>query len=136
MLDVARHFFGVDDVLRFIDLAALYKLDVVHLHLTDDQGWRIEIPSWPLLASVGGETAVGGGAGGFFTQADYARIVEHAAARHVTIVPEIDVPGHVNAALRAYPELWGRDAPGPVYHLVLARALARRDVFARHALPG
>ena len=113
MLDVARHFFGVDDVLRFIDLAALYKLNVVHLHLTDDQGWRIEIPSWPLLTSVGGETQVGGGAGGFFTQADYARIVEHAAAQHVTIVPEIDVPGHVNAALRAYPELWGRDAPEP-----------------------
>ncbi len=113
MLDVARHFFGVDDVLRFVDLAALYKLNVVHLHLTDDQGWRIEIPSWPLLTSVGGETQVGGGAGGFFTQAEYARIVEHAAARHVTIVPEIDVPGHVNAALRAYPELWGRDAPEP-----------------------
>ena len=113
MLDVARHFFGVDDVLRFIDLAALYKLNVVHLHLTDDQGWRIEIPSWPLLTSVGGETQVGGGAGGFFTQADYARIVEHAAAQQVTIVPEIDVPGHVNAALRAYPELWGRDAPEP-----------------------
>ena len=70
MLDVARHFFGVDDVLRLIDLAALYKLNVVHLHLTDDQGWRIEIPGWPRLTTVGAETQVGGGPGGFFTQDD------------------------------------------------------------------
>lgn len=113
MLDVARHFFGVDDVLRLIDLAALYKLNVLHLHLTDDQGWRIEIPDWPKLTTVGAETAVGGGAGGFFTLADYERIVAHAAKQSITVVPEVDVPGHVNAALRAYPELWGRDAPDP-----------------------
>ena len=61
MLDVARHFFGVDEVLRLIDLAALYKLNVLHLHLTDDQGWRIEIPGWPRLTTVGAETQVGGG---------------------------------------------------------------------------
>ena len=113
MLDVARHFFGVDDVLRFIDLAALYKLNVVHLHLTDDQGWRIEIPGWPRLTQIGAETQVGGGPGGFFTAADYRRIVDHAAVHAITVVPEIDVPGHVNAALRAYPELWGREAPEP-----------------------
>jgi len=113
MLDVARHFFAVDDVLRLIDLAALYKLNVFHLHLTDDQGWRIEVPGWPLLTTVGAETQVGGGAGGFYSQADYARIVAHAAQHHITVIPEIDVPGHVNAALRAYPELWGREAPKP-----------------------
>jgi hexosaminidase len=113
MLDVARHFFGVDDVLRLIDLAALYKLNVLHLHLTDDQGWRIEIPDWPKLTEVGAETAVGGGAGGYFTLADYERIVQHAAAHAIAVVPEVDVPGHVNAALRAYPELWGREAPEP-----------------------
>jgi hexosaminidase len=113
MLDVARHFFGVDDVLRLIDLAALYKLNVVHLHLTDDQGWRIEIPGWPRLTEVGAETQVGGGPGGFFSASEYRRIVDHAAVHAITVVPEIDVPGHVNAALRAYPELWGRDAPEP-----------------------
>jgi hexosaminidase len=113
MLDVARHFFGVEDVLRFIDQAALYKLNVVHLHLTDDQGWRIEIPGWPRLTTVGAETQVGGGPGGFFTQDDLARIVAHAATHSIVVVPEIDVPGHVNAALRAYPELWGREAPEP-----------------------
>ncbi len=113
MLDVARHFFGVDEVLRLIDLAALYKLNVLHLHLTDDQGWRIEIPDWPRLTTVGAETQVGGGPGGFLTLADYERIVAHAAGHSITVVPEVDVPGHVNAALRAYPELWGRDAPEP-----------------------
>jgi hexosaminidase len=113
MLDVARHFFGVDDVLRLIGLAALYKLNVVHLHLTDDQGWRIEVPGWPRLTSVGASTAVGGGPGGFFSREDLARIVEHASSYAIAIVPEIDVPGHVNAALIAYPELWGRDAPEP-----------------------
>ena len=79
MLDVARHFFGVDDVLRFIDLAALYKLNVLHLHLTDDQGWRIEIPAWPRL-TVGRAPRPRSAAapGGFYTQADYARIVAHA----------------------------------------------------------
>lgn len=113
MLDVARHFFGVEDVLRLIDLAALYKLNVFHIHLTDDQGWRIEVPGWPKLTTIGAETQVGGGAGGFFTAADYRRIVDHAARHSITVIPEVDVPGHVNAALRAYPELWGKDAPEP-----------------------
>ena len=105
MLDVARHFFGVEDVKRVIDLAALYKINVLHLHLTDDQGWRIAVESWPDLAVVGGRTAVGGGPGGYYTQADYAEIVNYAASRFITVVPEIDVPGHTNAALVAYPEL-------------------------------
>jgi hexosaminidase len=102
MLDVARHFHGVREVKRLIDLMALYKLNRLHLHLTDDQGWRIAIRSWPRLTTVGGQTAVGGGAGGYFTQRDYRRIVAYARARFVDVVPEIDMPGHVNAALAAY----------------------------------
>jgi hexosaminidase len=105
MLDVARHFLPADDVRRYIDAMALYKLNRLHLHLADDQGWRIEILSWPKLATVSGSTEVGGGAGGYYTQREYAELVAYAAERHVTIVPEIDVPGHTNAALVAYPEL-------------------------------
>ncbi len=105
MLDVARHFFGVEDVKRYIDLLALYKFNRLHLHLSDDQGWRIEIAAWPNLTAHGGRTAVGGGAGGFYSKREYAEIVAHAASRFITIVPEIDMPGHVNAALASYPEL-------------------------------
>ena len=100
MLDVARHFFGVEDVKRFVDVIARFGFNRLHLHLTDDQGWRIEIESWPRLAEVGGASAVGGGPGGFYTQRDYVEIVEHAASRGVVVVPEIDMPGHVNAARR------------------------------------
>ena len=105
MLDVSRHFFGVKDVKRFIDLIAKYKMNVLHLHLTDDQGWRIEIKSWPNLTKIGGSTEVGGGEGGFFTQEDYKEIVRYAAARYIMVVPEIDMPGHTNAALASYAEL-------------------------------
>ncbi|WP_372433874.1 beta-N-acetylhexosaminidase [Micromonospora coerulea] len=115
MLDVARHFFGVADVLRVIDHLARYKLNHLHLHLTDDQGWRIAIDSWPRLATVGGSTEVGGGPGGWYTAADYRRIVRYAARRHVTVVPEIDLPGHTNAALVAYPELAPGKIPPPPY---------------------
>ncbi len=105
MLDVARHFFGVEDVKRFIDFVAAYKMNVLHLHLSDDQGWRIEIESWPNLTLNGGSTEVGGGKGGFYTKAQYREIVQYAADRFITIIPEIDVPGHTNAALASYPEL-------------------------------
>ena len=105
MLDVARHFFGVDDVKHYIDLLALYKLNRLHLHLSDDQGWRIEVKSWPNLTKHGASTQVGGGAGGFYTQAQYADLVKYAQDRFITIVPEIDMPGHTNAALASYPEL-------------------------------
>lgn len=105
MLDVARHFFPVEDVLSFIDAIALLKLNVLHLHLTDDQGWRIEIESWPELTGIGAATSVGGDGGGHYTKADYRRIVEYAAERFITVVPETDLPGHTNAALSAYPEL-------------------------------
>ena len=105
MLDVARHFFGVDEVTRLIDLMALHKMNRLHLHLADDQGWRIEIDSWPNLTRHGGSTEVGGGAGGFYTKAQYRDIVRYAADRFITIVPEIDMPGHTNAALASYAEL-------------------------------
>ena len=105
MLDVARHFFEVDDVKRFIDFLATYKMNALHLHLSDDQGWRIEIKSWPKLTEIGGSKEVGGTDGGFFTQEDYKDIVAYAAERHITIVPEIDMPGHTNAALASYAEL-------------------------------
>jgi hexosaminidase len=105
MLDVSRHFFGVDDVKRFIDLLACFKMNVLHLHLSDDQGWRIEIKSWPNLALHGGSTQVGGGKGGYYTQEQYSDIVRYAMDRYITIVPEIDMPGHTNAALASYAEL-------------------------------
>ncbi|WP_234408530.1 beta-N-acetylhexosaminidase [Marinilabilia salmonicolor] len=105
MLDVARHFFDVPTVKRVIDYLALYKMNTLHLHLSDDQGWRIEIESWPNLTTHGGSTEVGGGEGGFFTKEDYKEIVAYAGDKHITIVPEIDMPGHTNAALASYPEL-------------------------------
>ena len=105
MLDVARHFFTVDEVKQYIDVLAMYKMNIFHLHLGDDQGWRIQIDSRPKLTEVGGSTEVGGGPGGFYTKADYADIVRYAAERYITVVPEIDMPGHTNAAIASYPEL-------------------------------
>ena len=80
-------------------------INYLHLHLTDDQGWRIEIKSWPKLTGIGGSTEVGGESGGFYTQKDYQELVAYAAERFITIVPEIDMPGHTNAALASYPQL-------------------------------
>jgi hexosaminidase len=105
MLDVARHFFGVEDLKRFIDLIAHYKLNRLHLHLSDDQGWRIEIRSWPRLTEVGGSTQVGGGRAGYYTQEQYQEIVDYARSQYVMVIPEIDTPGHTNAALASYAEL-------------------------------
>jgi hexosaminidase len=105
MLDVSRHFFQVQDVKKFIDYIAMYKMNKLHLHLSDDQGWRIEIKSWPKLTEIGGSTEVGGGSGGFYTQEEYKDIVAYAKKRQITIIPEIDMPGHTNAALASYPEL-------------------------------
>lgn len=115
MLDVARHFFSVEDVKKYIDLLAYYKYNVLHLHLTDDQGWRIEIKSWPLLTQVGGSTEVGGEAGGFYTQEDYKDIVTYAAERFITIVPEVDMPGHTNAASVSYPIFNGNGIKPELY---------------------
>lgn len=109
MLDVARHFFSPSDVKRLIDLIARYKLNTLHLGLTNDQGWRLMIESWPNLALKGGRTEVGCEAGddcgGYYTQEQYTELVAYAQSRYITIIPEINVPGHTNAALVAYPEL-------------------------------
>jgi hexosaminidase len=107
MLDLARHFHTPDEVKRYIDEISRFKVNHLHLHLTDDQGWRIQIDSWPRLTAVGGApgTGVDGAGGGFLTKAQYQDLVRYAAERYVTIVPEVDMPGHVNAAQVAYPEL-------------------------------
>jgi hexosaminidase len=113
MLDVARHFLPKREVLRFLDLMALHKLNVLHFHLSEDQGWRIEIKRYPKLTEVGGwrKETLGDGRphGGFYTQDDIREIVAYAAERHITVVPEIDIPGHSTAAIAAYPELGNQD---------------------------
>jgi hexosaminidase len=121
LLDVARHFIPKAEVLRFVDLLAMHKLNVLHLHLTDDQGWRLEIKRYPRLTEVGAwrqESQTGWRGpkdglphGGFYTQEDIKEIVAYAAARHVTVVPEIDIPGHTQAAIAAHPELGNLDTP-------------------------
>ncbi|MEV7288120.1 beta-N-acetylhexosaminidase [Streptomyces sp. NPDC093252] len=115
MLDVSRHFFSVEEVKRYVDQLALYKFNKLHLHLSDDQGWRIAIDSWPRLATYGGSTEVGGGPGGYYTKADYREIVRYGAARHLEVVPEIDLPGHTNAALASYAELNCDGVAPPLY---------------------
>ncbi|MEU8753853.1 beta-N-acetylhexosaminidase [Streptomyces chartreusis] len=115
MLDVSRHFFTVDQVKRYIDQLALYKINKLHLHLSDDQGWRIAIDSWPRLAAHGGSTQVGGGPGGYYTKADYKEIVRYATSRYLEVVPEIDMPGHTNAALASYAELNCDGVAPPLY---------------------
>ncbi|WP_326612078.1 beta-N-acetylhexosaminidase [Streptomyces scopuliridis] len=121
MLDVARHFMPKDGVLRYLDLLAAHKLNVFHFHLTDDQGWRVEIKKHPRLTEVGSwrsRTKWGHRAselweekphGGYYTQDDIREIVAYAAERHITVVPEIDIPGHSQAAIAAYPELGNTD---------------------------
>ncbi|MER5867681.1 beta-N-acetylhexosaminidase [Kitasatospora sp. NPDC002040] len=121
LLDVSRHFLPKADVLRYLDLMAAHKLNVLHLHLTDDQGWRIEIKRYPRLTEVGSwrdRSMVGfrdakrhneEPHGGFYTQDDLREIVAYADARHITVVPEIDLPGHAQAAVTAYPELGNTD---------------------------
>ncbi len=115
MLDVARSFFGVDELKRAIDRMAYYKLNRFHLHLSDDQGWRIEIRARPELTATSGRTSIDGGHAGFLSQAEYAEVVAYARSRYVVVVPEIDMPGHTNAALAAYPELSCDGKPRPVY---------------------
>ncbi|MFD7976056.1 beta-N-acetylhexosaminidase [Streptomyces sp. NPDC059071] len=115
MLDVSRHFFTVDQVKRYIDQLALYKINKLHLHLSDDQGWRLAIDSWPRLAAHGGSTQVGGGPGGHYTKDDYREIVRYAASRYQEVVPEIDMPGHTNAALASYAELNCDGVAPPLY---------------------
>ncbi|MBT2473752.1 family 20 glycosylhydrolase [Microbacterium sp. ISL-103] len=126
MLDVARHFRPVDDVRRLVDLLADHHLSVLHLHLTDDQGWRFEVPGFPRLTEIGGRrestqrghgpqaTIEPGVHEGHYTDAELRDLVAYAAERFVTIVPEVELPGHIQAALAAYPELGNTDAGEPV----------------------
>ncbi|MFY1669759.1 beta-N-acetylhexosaminidase [Plantactinospora sp. WMMB334] len=152
LLDVARHFIPVAGVLRFVDLLAAHKLNVLHLHLTDDQGWRLQVRRYPRLTEVGAwrpESMVGARQherfdgrphGGYYTQDDIREIVGYAAERFVTVVPEIDLPGHTQAAIAAYPEL-GNDPGEPVAVStrwgISSRVLNVSDEtldFARHVL--
>jgi hexosaminidase len=163
MLDVVRHFLPMEFVLKFIDLLALHKMNVLHLHLTDDQGWRLEIKKYPKLTSVGAireKTLIGRALsnpadpnfdpksqrfddqpyGGYYTQEQAREIVAYAAARHITVVPEIEMPGHAQSAIAAYPELGCMDESvevSPIWgiHDVLYKPTERtfaflRDVFA------
>ena len=126
-LDCSRHFFSVKFVKKFLDLLAMHNMNVFHWHLTDDQGWRIEIKKWPKLITVGSQrtgTIIGTNSdiddkvpyGGYYTQAEAREIVAYAAARHITVVPEIDMPGHMLAALASYPELGCTGGPYQVGH--------------------
>ena len=118
MLDVSRHFQGKEFIERYLDEMAMHKLNIFHWHLVDDQGWRLEIKKYPKLTSVGawrkqpGYSENNGIYGGFYTQDDIREVVAFAAARHITIVPEIEIPGHSQAALAAYPELSCSGQPG------------------------
>lgn len=105
MLDVSRHFFTVAEVKKYIDDLAPYKLNTLELHLSDDQGWRLYINSWPRLATYGGSLEVGGTHGGYYTQRQYRDIVRYASAHFMTVVPEFDFPSHINAALASYARL-------------------------------
>jgi hexosaminidase len=123
MLDVGRHFFKIEDIKPLLDAMALHKLNTFHWHLTDDQGWRIEIKKYPKLTEVGAwrdssppygnrDSDDGQRHGGFYTQAEIREVVAYAAARHITIVPEIEMPGHASAAIASYPQLGNDDIAG------------------------
>ena len=125
-LDCVRHFFGVETVKRYIDIMALHGMNRLHWHLTDDQGWRIEIKKYPRLTEVGGwrnGTTLGHNSpvndgicyGGFYTQEEIRDIVRYAADRYITIIPEVDMPGHMVAALTAYPQLGCTGGPYEVW---------------------
>jgi hexosaminidase len=116
MLDVSRHFFTTDQVKRYIDQLATFKINYFHLHLSDDQGWRLEIKSWPELTKIGGSTEVGGRTGKlFYTQEQYKDLVAHAQSRGITVIPEFDMPGHTNAAQASYAELNCDGEKRPLY---------------------
>ncbi len=122
MIDSARHFQPVDEIERVLDAMAAHKLNVLHWHLTDDQGWRLEIRKYPRLTEVGawrtplpGSPDGPGSYGGFYSQADVRRVIAYAAARHITIVPEIEMPGHAVSALIAYPQFGPGAPPDPSF---------------------
>lgn len=127
--DVARHFFTIEEVKEYIDMMALHNMNRLHWHITDDQGWRIEIKKYPKLTEVGSqreETLIGHASerperfdgkpyGGFYTQEEAKEIVAYAAERYITVIPEVDLPGHMQAALTAYPELGCTGGPYKVW---------------------
>lgn len=112
MLDPCRHFVPVETVKKQIDVLSLFKVNTMHWHLTDDQGWRIEIKRYPKLTEIGAERVEGEGFkhGGYYTQEQIKEIVDYAAERFITVVPELEMPGHELAAIAAYPELSCRDS--------------------------
>lgn len=127
MLDCSRHFWSIDFVKKFIDLIALHNMNTFHWHLTDDQGWRIEIKRYPKLTEIGSQrsgTILGTNSdlddgiphGGFYTQEEARDIVKYAQERHITVIPEIDMPGHMLAALACYPDLGCTGGPYQVGH--------------------
>jgi len=141
MLDCGRHFFTVAEVCRFIDQMASYKFNTFHWHLTEDQGWRIEVPGYPKLTSVGawraesprmGEAGKGDGVpyGGFYTQEDIRTVVQHASARFITVIPELEMQGHSSAAIASYPELGNFDIPGWTTPVVATRFGVNRHTLA------
>ncbi|OZB82375.1 family 20 glycosylhydrolase [Microbacterium sp. 13-71-7] len=132
MLDVARHFFAVADVERWIDRATALKYNHLHLHLTDDQGWRIRIDAWPQLTGAGSGSDATGGPGGFYTKDDIREIVAYAAARHMTLVPEIDLPGHTHAIGLGYPDLVELPA---ITEANIAEAAALDQPLPEHGVP-
>ena len=111
LIDVARHFFGKEQLFQIIDEMAAYKLNVLKLHLTDHQGWRLEIPAYTKLTAIG---ALVDGKPRYFTTSDMREIVKYAGDRHIVVVPEIEMPGHAGAAARAYPEFF--DSPGGAFN--------------------
>lgn len=142
MLDEARHFFGMDEVKRILDLMMLHKLNIFHWHLTDDQGWRIEIKKYPLLTEIGSKRNCSNIHGwnkidvdnipvsGYYTQEQIKEVVAYAKERGITVVPEIDMPGHFMAAIAAYPYLSCRDAKVDVAYYfggTIPKALGIKD---------
>ena len=107
MLDPCRHFIPVENVKKHIDVLSLFKINRLHWHLTEDQGWRIEIKKYPKLTEIGSKRIDGEGTeyGGFYTQEEIKEVVAYAAERFITVVPELEIPGHELAAIAAYPEL-------------------------------
>lgn len=142
MLDVSRNFFSVEEVKRFIDMLAVHRLNYFHWHLTDDQGWRIEISEYPRLTEIGAWRGEGSQkTGGFYTQDEIREVVRYAAAQRITVVPEIDLPGHSSAVLAAYPELGCTGGPyrvamesGGVHKDVLCLGNEKAYQFAREVL--
>ena len=120
MLDIARHFLPPSTIKRLIDIAAMYKINRLHLHLSDDQGWRLEIKSLPRLTLIGSQTQVGGGKGGYLLQEEYKDIVKYAAERFIEVIPEFDFPAHTHALIAAYPRLKGMRSRVPAWNTVPA----------------